>query len=59
MFELEDLDEHSGKTMQIDGLIFTLEKHEDLSGMLAVWKNESYGYTRLHAMTVLLCLCMS
>lgn len=42
MFELKELEEHFGKTMQIDGLIFTLEKHEDLSGMLAVWKNESY-----------------
>jgi len=42
MFELKDLEEHFGKTMQINGATFKLEKHEDLSGTLAVWRNESY-----------------
>jgi hypothetical protein len=42
MFELEDLDEHFGQTMQIDGSTYTLEKHEDPSGKCAVWKNDSY-----------------
>jgi hypothetical protein len=42
MFETRDLEEHFGKTMEINGSIYTLEKMQDLSGMLAVWKNDSF-----------------
>ena len=42
MFELEDLDEHFGETMLIDGSIYTLTKQDDLSGTYAVWKNDCY-----------------
>ena len=42
MFELKDLEDHFGETMQIDGSTYTLEKHEDISGTCAVWKNVSF-----------------
>jgi|SRR5665647_2345563 len=42
MFELKDLDEHFGKTMLIDGSLYTLTRMSDLSGTCAVWKNDSY-----------------
>jgi|SRR5665647_908764 len=41
MFELKDLEGHYGETMQISGLIFTLEKIEEQSGTLAIWKHEN------------------
>jgi hypothetical protein len=42
MFELKDLDEHIGKTLEISGMTFKLEKVEELSGICAVWMSESY-----------------
>jgi hypothetical protein len=42
MFTMEDLEVHYGKTIEINDMTFTLEKHEDLSGVSAVWKNDSY-----------------
>jgi hypothetical protein len=42
VFKLTDLEEHFGKNMEINGSIYTLEKMQDLSGVLAVWKNDSY-----------------
>lgn len=42
MFEIMDLEEHFGKTMEINGSVYMLEKMYDLSGMLAVWKNDSF-----------------
>ena len=42
MFEMKDLETHFGKTMQINGMTFTLEKEEALSGVLAVWIGEIY-----------------
>jgi hypothetical protein len=42
MFDMEDLEPYYGNTMLIDDSTFKLEKHEDLSGLLAIWRNESY-----------------
>ncbi len=42
MFKIEYLEEHFGKTMEVGGSIFTLEKMHDLSGAVAVWRNDSY-----------------
>lgn len=42
MFKIEYLEEHFGKTMEVGGSIFTLEKMYDLSGAVAVWRNDSY-----------------
>ena len=42
MFTMEDLEVHYGKTIEINNTTFTLEKHEDLSGVSAVWENDSY-----------------
>ena len=42
MFEMKDLEQYFGKTMQIDGMEFTLTKVEESSGVLAVWIGESY-----------------
>jgi hypothetical protein len=41
VFTLEDLEAHYGKTMEIDGLTFTLEKIIEQSGTLAIWKYEN------------------
>ena len=42
MFKFKDLEPYFGKKMQINNMEFTLEKHEELSGELAVWIGESY-----------------
>ena len=42
MFKMEDLEPYLGKTMQINGMTFTLIKHEDLSGLHAVLISDSY-----------------
>jgi hypothetical protein len=41
MKELEPYFEMS-VTMEINGMTFTLSKQEDLSGVCAVWQNDSY-----------------
>jgi hypothetical protein len=41
MFSLEDLEAHYGKTMEINGATFTLEKIIEQSGTLAIWKYEN------------------
>lgn len=42
MFEQKDLEEHFGKTIEVDGSTFTLEKVKELGGVCAVWMNDSY-----------------
>lgn len=42
MFELDDLKSYIGSKMRINGTMYTLELHDDLSGELAVWSNDSY-----------------
>jgi hypothetical protein len=38
---MSDLEPYHGKTMQINGMTFTLTKVEELSGKLAVWISDS------------------
>jgi hypothetical protein len=40
LFTLNDLEEHYGETMQINGIVFTLTKVQELSGTLAVWQSD-------------------
>jgi hypothetical protein len=42
VFTILDLELYYGQTMQIRGMTFTLEKHEDLSGVSAVWCSDDY-----------------
>ena len=42
MFELKDLEPHYGKSIEIDGSVFVLEKVKELNGVNAVWLNDSY-----------------
>lgn len=44
MFTMKELEPYfdMSATVEIDGMIFTLTKVEDLSGELAVWVSESY-----------------
>jgi hypothetical protein len=42
LFSLEELEAHYGKTMEINGMTFKLEKVEELSGICAVWMSVSY-----------------
>ncbi len=44
MFTMENLDPYfeMAATLEINGMTFTLEKVEELSGLQAVWMSESY-----------------